>query len=72
MVAVASLLTVPAVAVKVAVEEPEFTVTLPGTFKVPELLDSATVAPVDLFSVTVQLDVPLLSKLVGLHERPVT
>ncbi len=72
MVAVWSLLTVPAVAEKPAVVEPEFTVTLPGTDNDPELLDSATVPPVDFVSVTVQLDVPLLDRLVGLHERLLT
>ncbi len=72
MVAVVSLLTVPAVAVKVPVVDPEVTVTLPGTLNVPELLDSDTDPPVDLFSVTVQLEVPVLPRLVGLHDSPLT
>ncbi len=74
MVAVVSLLTVPAVAVKVAVEEPDATFTLPGTLSVPELLESATAVLPDaaLVRVTVQVDVPDVPRLDGLHETALT
>ena len=62
---------VPAVAVKAADVAPEATVTEDGTVKAAALLDSVTVAPPDpaaCDSVTVQADVPLEFRLVGLHD----
>lgn len=59
--AVWTLVTTPALAVKVATREPAATVTDPGTVSAVVLLDSVTVTPPDpaaLASVTVHVDVP--------------
>lgn len=61
---------VPAVAVKVAVVLPAATVTVAGTVNPATLLDSATVAPPDCVTVTVQVEVPPGPRLVGLHANP--
>jgi len=64
------LVTVPAVAVKLAVLDPLATVTVPGTVSVATLLDSATVTPPDparLERVTVHADVPPELRLVGVQ-----
>jgi uncharacterized membrane protein YjdF len=66
---------VPAVAVKVAVVEPDVTVTVPGTVSAPTLLDSPTATPpvpAALDSVTVQVDPPPVPRLVGLQDSPLT
>lgn len=60
----------PAVAVKVAEEDPADTVTDPGTFSSPLLLDSETVAPpagAAWLKVTVQVEVFPELRVVGLH-----
>ncbi len=61
-------------AVKLALEDPDATDTLPGTVKVPTLLETDTDTPVPaaLVKVTVQLEVPPVVRLVGLHETPLT
>ena len=74
-VAVWLLETVPAVAVNVAVVEPEATVTVPGTPSAPTLLESPTVTPPvpaagDI--VTVQVDPPPVTRLVELHDSALT
>ncbi len=73
-VTVWSLLTVPTVAVKVAVEDPDVTVTLPGTVRVAALLESDTAVPpgAAFDSVTVQVAAAEGARLVGLQERPVS
>ncbi len=65
-------MSVPVVALNVPVVEPDATVTEEGTDNAPALLESDTVPPLDLDSVTVQLDVPELPRLVGLQESPLT
>lgn len=63
------LLTVPEVAVKVALPWPEATMTLAGTVSNPLLLESATVVALvaALFKVTVQVLVALLPRVEGTH-----
>ena len=70
MVADWSLTIVPAVAVKVPAVLPAPTVTDPGTVNSAELLDSATVPPAGLDSVTVQIVVPPDANPVGLQTNP--
>ena len=69
------LLMVPAVAVNVLDVDPAVTATEAGTVSNPLLLESATVAPpagAACESVTVQVDVAPLPRLLGLHETEVT
>jgi hypothetical protein len=68
-VAVWSDAIVPAVAVKVAVVDPAATVTDPGTVSAAVLLDSVTVPPPVFVSVTVQLLVPPLLSVAGVHDK---
>jgi hypothetical protein len=65
------LLMVPAVAVNVLVVAPADTVVDAGTVRRPLLLDSVTAAPptgAACDSVTVQVDVPALARLLGLQD----
>jgi hypothetical protein len=74
-VAAWSAVTVPAVAVKLAVVTPALTVTLDGTVTLPLLLDRLTAAPPDgatFVNVTVQLDVAPLATADGLQIRELT
>src|ERR1700722_13967002 len=68
------LLTVPEVAVKVAVLWPDATVTLAGTVSNPLLLTSETVAALvaALFNVTVQVVEALLPRVEGAQETDVS
>ena len=69
------LVTMPAVAVKVAVVEPVATVTEPGTVSAPALLDSVTVSPPEpaaLARVNVHVDVPPDARLVGVQDTRLT
>ena len=71
-VAVWSDAIVPAVAVNVAVVDPAATVTDPGTVSAAVLLDSVTVPPPVFVSVTVQLLVPPLLSVAGVHDNELT
>jgi hypothetical protein len=73
-VTVRLLPTIPAVALNLAVVEPEATVTLAGTVTAVLLLDSATTALPEaaLFRLTVQLDVALRAIVDGLHLSELT
>ena len=73
-VALWPLLTVPEVAVKVALLWPEGTVTLGGTVSspLPLLSETAAAVLVDLFSVTVQVLDPLLPNVDGAHASDVS
>ena len=62
---------VPAVAVKLADVLPTGTATEAGTVREDELLERATVAPVVLERVTVQVEAALEARLVGLQVTPV-
>jgi hypothetical protein len=72
MVAVWSLVNVPAVAVKVAVVLADPTVTVLGTVSAVTLLDSVTIAPPVCDTVTVQVELPPDATLVGTHATPLT
>jgi hypothetical protein len=72
MVAVWSLVTVPATAVNVAVVLPELTVTEAGTVSTVALLDNATVAPPVFDTVTVHVAFAPDPKPVGLHVNALT
>ena len=61
----------PAVAVKLAVVLPAGTVIEAGTVREDELLERATVAPVVLDKVRVQVEAALEARLVGLQVTPV-
>jgi hypothetical protein len=66
---------VPAAAVKVVEVLPEATVTEAGTLSAPALLDKLTAAPpvpAAFDSVTVQVELPPVPKLVGLQDNPLT
>src|ERR1039457_7273145 len=63
---------VPAVAVKVAVVEPAATATDPGTVSAAVLLDSVTVPPLVFVSVTLQLLMPPLPSVAGVHDNELT
>jgi hypothetical protein len=69
MVALPLVLMLPAVAVKVLVVELAAMMTAAGTVKVALLEETATVVALDvvLDSVTVQVDVALDAKMVGVH-----
>src|ERR1019366_1117909 len=71
-VAVWSDAIVPAVAVKVAVVDAAATATEPGTVSAAVLLDSVTVPPPVFVSVTVQLLVPPLLSVAGVHDNELT
>src|ERR1035441_2009940 len=71
-VAVWSEAIVPAVAVKAAVVDPAATATDPGTVSAAVLLDSATVPPPVFVSVTVQLLVPPVPSVAGVHDTELT
>src|ERR1019366_7108815 len=71
-VAVWSVAIVPAVAVKVAAVEPAATATDPGTVSAAVLLDSVTVPPLVFVSVTVQVLVPPLPSVAGVHDTELT
>jgi len=70
MVAVCALAIVPAVAVKAAVMLPDPTVAVPGTVSTAALLDSVTVAPLGLDTVTMHVELPPDPRVAGLHVRP--
>src|ERR1039458_10452248 len=63
---------VPALAVKLAVLDPAATATDPGTVSAAVLLDSVTVPPLVFVSVTVQLLVPPLPSVAGVHDTELT
>src|ERR1035438_6141527 len=63
---------VPALAVKLAVLDPAATATDPGTVSAAVLLDSVTVPPLIFVSVTVQLLVPPLPSVAGVHDTELT
>ena len=71
-VAVWSAVIVPAVAVKVAVVDPAATATDPGTVSAAVLLDSVTVPPPVFDSVTVQVLVPPVPRVAGVHDTELT
>jgi hypothetical protein len=69
------IVTVPAVAVKLAEVAPAATLTETGTVNAAALLDSVTAIPPEPAGceiVTVQVDVPPELRPVGLHDRRVT
>ena len=73
-VAFVSVEIVPAGAVKVLLVAPAATVTDPGTDRAPVLLESETAAPpvpATLESVTVQVELPAVARLAGVHESSV-
>ena len=72
IIAVCELDTVPAVAVNAAVALPADTVTEAGAVNAPELLDSVTVAPAVVATVTVHVAVAAAARLLGLQVSPVT
>jgi hypothetical protein len=64
-----------AFAVKVALEDPELTVTLAGTTRLELLLERVTATPLEgaaLFKPSVQVLLPAPVMLVGLHDKEVT
>ncbi len=74
-IAVWSLETAPALAVKLAAVEPAGTITDGGTVSAAALLDSATAtppAPAELDSVTVHVEVPPAARLVGVQDKEPT
>ena len=71
-VAVWSKAIVPAVAVKVAVVDAAATTTDPGTVSAAVLLDSVTVLPPVFVSVTVQMLVPPVPSVAGVHDTELT
>ena len=56
----------------VAVVEPADTTTAPCTFSAAELLDRVTVPPLDFDNVTVQVLVPPVPSMAGVHDRALT
>src|ERR1039458_1541069 len=71
-VAVWSDAIVPALAVKLAVLDPAATATDPGAVSAAVLLDSVTVPPLIFVSVTVQVLVPPLPSVAGVHDTELT
>jgi hypothetical protein len=63
---------VPAVAVKVAVADPAATATDSGTVSAAVLLDSVTVPPLVLDSVTVHVLDPPVPRVAGVHDSELT